>query len=105
MKTLACAKTGTAISQGETNLIFFSALSGSKPTVKEKHWSNYTDFVEDLLTTSVTWTNTLQLTLTPPILTMDLVHTRKRKKPQTKENYDNEWNAKKPSGEYNPFLP
>ena len=74
---------------------FYSAPSGAKPTIKEKPWFNYINYAEKLLNLRVTRTNTLQLT-TEIASEADLVHTRKRKKPQTQEICENKWNASKP---------
>ena len=80
---------------GKQIYCFYSAPSGAKPTVKENPWFNYIDYAEDLLNLRVTRTNTLQLTTDIPA-EADLAHTRKRKKPQTQENNESEWNASKP---------
>jgi hypothetical protein len=80
---------------GKQIYCFYSAPSGAKPTVTEKNWFNYINYAEDLLKTRVTRTNTLQLTTNIPAKA-DLNLTRKRKKPQTQENNESEWNASKP---------
>ena len=80
---------------GKQIYCFYSAPSGAKPTAAEKNWFNYINYAEDFLKTRVTRTNTLQLTTNIPAKA-DLNLTRKRKKPQTQENNESEWNASKP---------